>query len=448
MNFIESEKRLLTSVSKSTWRFYLWIGILSTIIAWGVYAYIHQIRNGLVVTGMRDYVFWGVYITNFVFFIGISHAGTLISAILRVTGAEWRRPITRMAEAITVFALMVGAPMVLIDLGRIDRILNIFAYGRLQSPLVWDVICITTYLAGSLLYLYLPLIPDIAVLRDRFPNLSGWRKKIYTIFSLNWKGNELQKKKLEKCIGIMAVLIIPIAVSVHTVVSWIFGMTFRPGWHSTIFGPYFVIGAIFSGTAGIITAMAIFRRVYHLEEYITPRHFKSLGILMLALDFMYIYFTFSEYLTAGYSAEKPDVFLLGLLFSGSYSLQFWAMAVIGLFIPAILVSFPKTRTIKGIVVASLLVNIGLWLKRYVIIIPTLSSPFLPIQGVPWEWAHYNPTWVEWSITAAAFAMFALLYSVFSKIFPIVSVWETREGEAVEENKVKEQVIQPNYGIRT
>lgn len=444
MNSYERENNLINSISKTSWRFYLITGILIVIVFWGVFAYIHQLQTGLVVTGMRDYVFWGVYITNFVFFIGISHAGTLISAILRVTGAEWRKPITRMAEAITVFALMVGAPMVLIDLGRLDRIVNIFLYGRLQSPLMWDVVCIMTYLTGSLLYLYIPMIPDIAELRDRLPNLTGWKKKFYTIFSLNWKGTEKQKQKLEKSISIMAILIIPIAVSVHTVVSWIFGMTFRPGWHSTIFGPYFVIGAIFSGTAGIITAMAIFRSAYHLEGYIKPLHFQKLGILLLSLDFMYIYFTFSEYLTVGYTAEKPDAGLLDILFSGNYSLTFWSMAVLGLFLPAIIIAHPKTRNIKGIVIASLLVNVGLWLKRYVIIIPTLSSPFLPIQGVPWEWAHYSPTWVEWSITAGAFAGFALLYTLFSKVFPIVSVWETREEESPTVEKVKGKVIQTTF----
>jgi len=444
MNSYERENNLINSISKTSWRFYLITGILIVIVFWGVFAYIHQLQTGLVVTGMRDYVFWGVYITNFVFFIGISHAGTLISAILRVTGAEWRKPITRMAEAITVFALMVGAPMVLIDLGRLDRIVNIFLYGRLQSPLMWDVVCIMTYLTGSLLYLYIPMIPDIAELRDRLPNLTGWKKKFYTIFSLNWKGTEKQKQKLEKSISIMAILIIPIAVSVHTVVSWIFGMTFRPGWHSTIFGPYFVIGAIFSGTAGIITAMAIFRSAYHLEGYIKPLHFQKLGILLLSLDFMYIYFTFSEYLTVGYTAEKPDAGLLDILFSGNYSLTFWSMAVLGLFLPAIIIAHPKTRNIKGIVIASLLVNVGLWLKRYVIIIPTLSSPFLPIQGVPWEWAHYSPTWVEWSITAGAFAGFALLYTLFSKVFPIVSVWENREEESPTVEKVKGKVIQTTF----
>jgi len=288
------------------------------------------------------------------------------------------------------------------------------------------------------------MIPDIAELRDKLPNLSVWKKRLYTILSLNWKGNEQQKQKLEKSISIMAILIIPIAISVHTVVSWIFGMTFRPGWHSTIFGPYFVIGAIFSGTAGIITAMVIFRRAYHLEGYIKPLHFKKLGLLLLSLDFMYIYFTFSEYLTVGYSGEKPDAGLLDILFSGSYSLTFWCMAVLGLFLPAIIIAFPKTRTIKGIVTASILVNIGLWLKRYVIIIPTLSSPFLSIQGVPWEWAHYSPSWVEWSITAGAFAGFALLYALFSKVFPIVSIWENREEESPAVEKVKEKVIQTAF----
>ncbi len=410
----------------SSTQFYAFIGLLVGVILWGGVAYVTQLVYGLEVTGLRNYVSWGVYITNFVFFIGISHAGTLISAILRVTGAQWRRPITRMAEAITVFALLVGAPMVIVDLGRPDRLLNILRYGRLQSPILWDVLSITTYLTGSLLYLYLPLIPDLALLRDR-PDLPRWRRRLYALLSLRWRWTPEGAQRLERLIGIMAVLIIPIAVSVHTVVSWIFGMTLRAGWHSTIFGPYFVIGAIFSGIAAIITAMAIFRRVYRLESYLTPLHFRNLGFLLLTLDLIYAYFTFSEYLTVSYGAELADARLLALLFRGAHALDFWGTMIVGLLIPALLIAIPRTRTIAGIVTASILVNAGMWLKRYVIVVPALHSPFLPIQWVPRGWALYRATWVEWSITAAAVAAFILLYALFSRLFPIVSIWETETG---------------------
>ncbi len=398
--------------------YYTFVFSLMAVIVWGGYAYYTQLSEGLVVTGMRHIVLWGLYITNLVFFIGISHAGTLISAILRVTGAEWRRPITRMAESITVFALMVGALMPLIDLGRPDRMLNLVLYGRIQSPIIWDFISIATYLTGAIIYLYLPLIPDIADLRDRL-TWKGWRGRVYKLLSLGWNGSEEQRKRLERAIKIMSVIIIPVAVSVHTVVSWIFGMTLRVGWHSSIFGPYFVVGAIFSGIATIIIAMFVFRRVYHLERYITALHFKHLGLMLLALDASYIYFTISEYLTASYGAEAADLELLGALFWGQYAPEFWVFAIGGLVIPAFMIALPRTRTPAGVTVAAILVNIGMWLKRFIIIIPTLSRPMLP-----YEWGQYQPTWVEWSITAASVAGFILLITIFSRFLPIVSVWET------------------------
>ncbi|MBI2947672.1 MAG: polysulfide reductase NrfD, partial [Verrucomicrobia bacterium] len=226
----------------------LWIGFLLAVMLAGLWAYVWQCVNGLKVTAMREYISWGVYMTNFVFFIGVSHAGTLISAILRVTNAEWRRSITRMAEAITVFALMVGAPMVIIDMGRPDRILNVLIHGRLNSPILWDVCSICTYLCGSLLYLYVAMIPDFALLAPPAPvwEHRTLRQRLYRWLSLGYRGTPEQRRFLERALATMAVIIIPVAVSVHTVVSWIFGMTLRPGWHSTIFGPYFVIGAIFS----------------------------------------------------------------------------------------------------------------------------------------------------------------------------------------------------------
>src|SRR3990170_6575051 len=281
-NLSERESVLFRPIEETGRGFYLVVGLLAVVLGWAGFAYSRQIAVGLDVTGLNRPVYWGLYITNFVFFIGISHAGTLVSAILRVFGAEWRRPITRAAEAITVFALVLGTGNIMIDMGRPDRLLNILRYGRFQSPLVWDVASLSIYLTASLTYLYLPLIPDLAILRDR-PGLSRWRQWLYTKLSLGWTGTEKQKHRLERLIGIMAVLIIPIAVSVHTVVSWVFAMTVQPMWHSTIFGPYFVIGAIFSGIASIIIAMAILRRVYHLEDYLKPIHFNNLGLLLLVI---------------------------------------------------------------------------------------------------------------------------------------------------------------------
>ncbi len=426
------EQNLLRSVLENTWRFYAWVGFLTAVIVWGLYAYIQQLRDGLIVTGMRDQISWGLYITNFVFFIGISHAGTLISAILRVTDTEWRRPITRMAEAITVFALCIGAPMVMIDMGRPDRMLNLFRYGRIQSPIIWDVLGVSTYLTGCMLYFYIPMIPDLALLADQ-PQVSSWRRRLYRALSLGWTGTASQKALLEKAISSMAIFIIPLAVSVHTVVSWIFAMTLRPGWNSSIFGPYFVVGAIYSGAAGVIFSMYVLRRVFHLEDYVEELHFRKLGLLLLAFSLIYLYFNINEYLTAGYKLEGSERMLMDRLFVGDYAVLFWTAQSLCVFIPAaIMIAVLGCKryyryTIPGVVFSSALVIVGAWAKRYIIVVPTLRSPYLPSgQRLPWAWTHYHPTWVEWSITAAAVAGFALIYTLMSKLFPIVSLWETRE----------------------
>jgi len=406
----------LTNYGKA---YYAFVGLLLGVVGFGTYAYSTQLQSGLVVTAMRDNVLWGLYITNFVFFIGISHVGALMSAILRLSGAEWRKPITRMAEAITACSLAVGALMPIVDLGRPDRILNIPLYGRIQSPILWDFISIGTYLAGSLVFLLLPLIPDIAMLRDRLSGVSSLRHRIYRTLSFGWRGTPYQQDRLEKAIGVMTILIIPIAISVHTVVSWIFAMTLRVGWNSSIFGPYFVAGALLSGVASVILAMAFFRHFYHLEDYLTPKHFRNLANLMLTMIIVYIYFVLNEFLTPAYKMETAEGQLLGALFTGEFSALFMAAQVGGLVVPAILLSLRRTRNILGYSIASMLVVVGIWIKRFVIIVPALAR-----SQIAEFWATYQPSWVEWSITAAAFAGFILLYTVFSRVFPIVSVWET------------------------
>jgi molybdopterin-containing oxidoreductase family membrane subunit len=402
---------------------FAWVGLLVLLLLGGLIAYYDQLQNGLSVTGMRDMVIWGLYITNFVFFIGISHAGTLISAILRVTQAEWRRPVTRMAEVITAVALMIGGLMPIIDLGRPDRIPHLWLYGQIGSPVIWDFISISTYLTGSLIYLYLPMIPDIALARDRLKGkVAWWRWKLYDLLAVGWRNTPEQHRKLERGIGVMMLLIIPIAISVHTVVSWIFAMTMRAGWNSTIFGPYFVVGAIFSGIAGIITVMYIFRRVFRLHAYIEAKHFHYLGYLLLVLGMIYLYFTFAEYLTTAYKLMEGEKLLLEQLFAGAYGVPFWIFVIAGLVIPCLIVALPWTRTIPLIVAASVLVNIGMWLKRFVIVVPTLALPLMSS-----DWGVYVPTWVEIMVTVAGFAGFALIFTLFAKLFPIISVWELQEG---------------------
>ena len=415
---LTADHPLVKPVAVSGRGFYIAAFALLIIVGWAFFAWFTQILRGLGVTGLDRPVYWGIYITNFVFFVGISHAGTLISAILRVTGAEWRRPITRAAEAITVFALMVGPINVFFDLGRPDRVLNMFLHGQLQSPLMWDVICISIYFFSSIFYLYLPLIPDIADLRDAGVT-PRW---FYRWLALRWQGTEKQKHLLEKLIGIMAIAIIPVAVSVHTVVSWVFAMTVQPMWHSTIFGPYFVVGAIFSGIASIIIAMAILRKAFHLEEYLKPIHFNNLGILLLVMTCLWVYFTFAEYLTTYYGGEPAHMAVLWAKVNGQFAYLFWAMIALCALIPFIILAVPRFRTIKGTVIASTAVIIGMWLERYTIVVPSLSNPRLPVSDV-----GYAPTWVEWSLTLGCFAGLTLFYVLFSKIFPIISIWELKEG---------------------
>ena len=414
---------LTKPITETSPGYYLLLLLLLMGVAWGACAWLYQLGKGLQVTGLSNSVAWGVYITNFVFFIGISHAGTLISAILRVSGAEWRRPITRAAEAITVFALVLGGTQILFDLGRPERAINVIFYGRLGSPLLWDVICISLYLVSSIFYLFLPLIPDMALLRDQ-QGITGWRKGVYRILSVGWDGNAEQKRRLEKAISIMAILIIPIAISVHSVVAYIFGMTLRPMWHSTILGPYFVIGAIFSGIAAIIIAMAILRKVYHLEGYLKAIHFNYLGLLLLTMASLWFYFTLSEYLTTGYVGlnEEREVFLSKV--TGTFSPLFWAM-VVAMTIAFFLLLLCRSRwPVGATVVASVLIVLGMWIERYTIVIPSLTRFAGHGQA-----AHvYYPTWVEWSITFASVCGFALLYMVFVKLFPIISIWEVEEAE--------------------
>ncbi len=433
------EEAALAPLRRTGRGYYLLILGLLAVIGGALYAYSTQIDEGLSVTGMAptvNKITWGLYIINFVFFIGISHAGTLISAILRVSHAEWRRPITRMAEFITVVALSVGALFPIIDLGRPDRLLNVIRYGRWQSPLLWDVFAIGTYLAGSLIYLYLPLIPDLATCRDKLAGqVSGPKRLMYRLLSVGWRGSPKQKRNLEGALGMMMLLIIPVAVSVHTVVSWIFGMTLRTGWNSTIFGAYFVAGAIFSGTATIIIVMAILRKVYHLEEFITKKHFTYLGYMLAALGMIMLYANLSEYITAGYKMEGNTPAQLSQIFTGTFAPVYWSYLFGGLLLPGLIVLIPWTRNVGGIVVAAVAVNVAMWFERYMIVVSGLRVQQMPYPHA----ADYFPSGVEIMITLGAFALFALVIAVFVKFVPVMSIWEVQEQyetESVEETEVQ------------
>ena len=425
------EDVLFAPIEHSGRGFYWAVACLSVLILWGAIAYAVQFTQGLGVTGLHQPVSWGFYVTNFVFFIGISHAGTLISAILRLSKAEWRRPITRMAEVITCMVIFVGAGQILVDLGRPDRMMNVLRHGRYQSPLLWDATSISAYLTASLTYLYLPMIPDIAILRDRL----GKRKLLYSVLALGWTGSEYQQPVLNRAIAIMAVLVIPIAISVHSVVSFVFSMTLQPAWHSTIFGPYFVVGAIFSGIAGLIVTMIIFRRAYGLQYYLKPIHFRYLGQLLLIMALLWFYFTFAEYLTGYYGAEPEELKVFWSKFSGPFWPFFWSMVLCNFVIPLLCLTSLRQHTVGKVLIASLSIIIGMWLERFIIVVPTLSFPRLPFPG-----GVYAPTWVEWGETAGSLGLFALFYLLFTKFFPIISIWEIREGRENSVREVEERIL--------
>jgi len=410
--------------------YYLSLAVLVAVIVWALYMYIAQLRSGLGVTGMAQPITWGFYIVNFVFFIGISHAGTLISAILRLSKAEWRRPITRMAEVITAIVLAIGGLHPILDLGRPDRMLNLLESGRLQSPLLWDVTSITAYFTASTVYLYIPMIPDIARLRDQGGKLA-W---LYTFLAWGWTGTEHQKRVLNRAINLLMVMVIPIAVSVHTVISYIFSMTLQPGWHSTIFGPYFVVGAIFSGIAALLIVMIIFRKAFRLEAYLKVIHLQYLSMLLLIMSIIWFYFTFSEYLTGVFGNEPHEMEIIMYKFTGPFAIFFWSMVVCNFVIPMVLLSFKKFKTIAGILIASIAVVIGMWLERLIIVVPSLANPRMHIpMGI------YIPSMTEWALFAGGVAVFILGYMVFAKVFPLISIWEIEEGRKEGLKEVEERI---------
>jgi molybdopterin-containing oxidoreductase family membrane subunit len=335
--------------------------------------------------------------------------------------------VTRCAEVITVFALSIGGMFPLVHLGRPWLAFWLIPYPsergiwpNFRSPLVWDFFAINTYLIGSVTFLTLPIVPDWATVRDK---ASGWRKKVYTVLAMGWRGTPQHWHRLETAMHIMAVAIIPVAVSVHTIVSWDFAMAPVPMWHSTIFGPYFVAGAIFSGIAALIIAMAALRKLLHLEDYLTPVHFDNLGKLLLLMTLLWGYFVFAERLTVWYGNSPAENTVLRATQGGPYAILFWVMVICNFIIPFPILAIKKLRSITGTVVASFAIVVGMWLERYLIIVPSLARKYLP-----YSWGSYWPRWPEITITVGTFAGMALLYLLFTKVVPIISMWELKAGE--------------------
>lgn len=402
----------------------IWVITLVIICAIGAYAYFRQLKYGLSVTAMRDYASWGIYISNFVFFVAISLVGSLITAILRLTHANWSTPLTRIAEIIAVSAIVFASIIIIVDMGRPERFANLFLYGRLQSPILWDVIVITTYLVLSLLLLYIPLLPDLAILikyKERFNNRLS---KLYSFLGSFWKDSDAQIAIKDKSIQLISITIIPVALAIHTVTSWLFATTYRPGWDSTNFGAYFVSGAFLVGAGGVIVAMGVFRKVYNLKDYITDEHFNKMGKLLVMLALLYLYFNVNEYLVPAFKMKKPEAEHLMGLFTGHFAILFWSVIILGMVVPIIVLLFPAGRKPRPMLVMGIFVVVGAWFKRYLIVAPTMLHPFLPMYNVPDEYITYFPTWEEWAITCGSLAGALLVMTLFVRILPIIPIEET------------------------
>lgn len=413
------EKDLLRHLISTSLKYKLWIALLLIINTIGMYAYYRQVRYGLVVTAMRDYTSWGIYISNFVFFVAISLVGSLFSSILKLNKNDWSRPLIRISEIIAVSAIICAAVIIIVDMGRPDRFFYVIQYFRIQSPIIWDVLIISTYLVISMLLLYVSILPDIAVCRDRLTEIPNWKKHMYRILSINWSNHPKQIEKLKKVSKILAIAVLPVAFAIHTVTSWLFATTWRPGWDSTNLGPYFVSGAFMAGAAVIIFAMYILRIELKLKSYITETHFDKMGRLLVLLSLVYLYFNINEYLGPAFKMVGVEGEHISELFAGDYAPLYWFVQLGGLIIPIILLMFKVFRKPLPIFIISLFVLMGAWFKRFLIVIPSLQHPYLPIQGVDESYLHYNPTWEEWAITTSSFTSLLLMITILVKLFPII-----------------------------
>ena len=406
----------------------IWTTFLIIIIIVGLIAYIDQVIKGQVVTNMRDYALWGIYISNFVFFVATSFVGTVTVAILRLTNNTWRTPLVRIAEIISLAAIVMAGLTIMIDMGRPDRLLNLFIHARLQSPITWDVIIVPTYIVFSFLLLYFPLLPDLTILKKHFkktkPNYSKWYGKL----ALNWTGSKTQKDIQVKSIKILAIIIIPVGILLQTIDAWLFSTTYRVGWDSTNMGAYFISGAFVAGVGALVTMVWVIRKVRKLENYITDSHFDKLGKLLVLACLTYLYFNINEYLLPIFTAPVQEDIHLDALVSGEYAALFWFAQIVGLILPIIILLFKKGRKPHPMFIVGLMVVIGSWWKRYIIVTPTLLHPFLPIEGVPESWHHYFPSLHEWLITSATLAMALLIITIMVRYLPVVPIQRTADEQ--------------------
>ena len=401
------------------------IAVLFAGILMGASCWAYQIFTGIGVGGQNNPVAWGTYLINFVFWVGIAHSGTLISAILHLFRAGWRNPIARAAETMTVFAVCTAGLFPFIHLGRPWMVYYMLPipnqrnlWQNFQSPLMFDVVAISTYLTVSSLFWYTGMLPDLATIRDR---ATGTRKKIFTVLSLGWTGEHEQWRHYTRAYLFFAALATPLVISVHSVVSWDFALSVIPGWHTTIFAPYFVAGAIHSGLAMVITLMIPLRRIFHYEQIITMKVLESVAKTIVFTGMIVGFAYGTEFFIAWYSQNPAEIEVFRYRPTGDYAVGFWIMVVCNTVVP-LLFLFKRIRTtIAWLLGISLLVNVGMWYERFVIIITSVGRDF-----IPHAWGLYAPTAIEFGIMIGSFCMFFFLFFLFVKHMPSVSMTEMKE----------------------
>ena len=404
-----------------------WIlfGLASLGLAVFAGSWANQIVNGIGLSGLNAPVGWGAYITTFVFWVGIAHSGTLISAILFLFRAPWRQSVYRLAEAMTVFAVMTAGLFPLIHVGRVWHAYWLipypnsrFLWPNFKSPLVWDVFAVTTYFTVSAVFFYLGTIPDLAAARDQ---ARGLRRKFYSVVSLGWRGTDSEWHHFGKAYIFLAALATPLVLSVHSVVSWDFAMGIVPGWHATIFAPYFVAGAIFSGVAMVITLAVPMRKFFGLEAYLTNKHFDALAKLCLLTSLIVLYAYLTEFFMAWYSGEPPERGVFWNRVFGPYWWATWTMLVCNGLVPMLLWFKRVRRSISALFVISIFVNIGMWFERFVIIVTSLSHEY-----EPFAWGMYRPSLTEMGIVLGSFGWFCFWFLLFTRLLPPVAIAELKE----------------------
>ncbi|HZT29899.1 MAG TPA: NrfD/PsrC family molybdoenzyme membrane anchor subunit [Bryobacteraceae bacterium] len=396
----------------------------------GTAAVSYQIATGVGTWGLNTTVGWAFDITNFVFWVGIGHAGTLISAILFLFRQRWRTSVNRSAEAMTLFAVMCAGIFPVIHTGRPWLAYWLFPYPNFRgslwinfrSPLAWDCFAISTYFLISATFWYVGLIPDLATVRDRLASTEGGslRHRLFSIFSLGWNGSYRVWRHYEVLYLLLAGLATPLVISVHTIVSWDFATAVIPGWHATIFPPYFVAGAIFSGIAMVLTLMLVARKAMGLEDYITTRHVDVMCKLLLLTSGIVALAYGTEFFTAFYSGNPYEEFVFLNRAKGPFAWAYWTMVSCNVLVPQLL-WFRRVRRSMGVVfVLSLLINVGMWFERFVIIVTSLHRDFLPSS-----WASYRPTIVEVSTLAGSFGLFFTCFLIFCRILPVIAMGEVK-----------------------